>query len=594
MRHGLDGWAAFAAVPLAAALLDADLLLVEVTDAFCAITGRRPEDLRGRRLFDAFPSADAAGADGGTRYEAALREVLATGEPGPARLLQYAIASRDDPARFEERWWSSALHPVRAADGTVAGVLSVVIDVTESLHAQTAAEERLQSATLAQQAADRRLSGLADVALALVRAETVDELTAVVTDRGLSVLGADGGAVAVRVPDDPDVLEVTTTSGFGARAQRGDVRLPLRGPLPACVAAATGRRVLLADRDASLRFTPQMEQAMAATGSQAFASVPLVVAERALGSLTVGWRAPQTFAPRDVGLIDAFAAQCAQALDRILERDAERASATSARRMSEALQRSLLTDPPQPDHLQIVVRYQPAVDDAQVGGDWYDAFITRTGATSVVIGDVAGHDRDAAAAMGQVRNLLRGIGYAIGQPPAAVLSELDRALRDLAVPALATCLLAQLHQDAADLGAGRRVLVWSSAGHPPPLLLRPGGRAELLRTEPDLLLGLEPETGRADHELALEDGTTVLLYTDGLVERRRTSLDEGLAWLAGAGARLAGLPLDELCDALLAELPDGVDDDVALVAVRVHPQDRPRPAEAGPEALPGDEDPDLR
>ncbi len=593
MAGELTGQEAFAAVPLAAVLFDADLVFVDATDAYLEVTGRTREQVRGRYLFDAFPYVDATGEDAGSRFEAALREVLVTGTPGPVRQLKYDIAVDGDPERLEERWWSFAVHPVTAADGAVRGVLNVITDITRSVWASTAADERVQLATLAQQLADRRLAGLADVALALVSAETVEELTAIVTDRGLSVLEADGGAVAVHAPDDPDVLQLTITAGFGPRAQREYARIPLDAALPAAVAAATGHRVLLGDEEASLRWSPEMAEVLPATGSQAFASLPLRVADRSLGSLTVGWAQPRSFAPADVELLDAFAAQCAQALDRILVRDAERAAATSARRMSEALQRSMLTAPPQPDHLEIAVRYEPAVDDAQVGGDWYDSFITRTGSTSVVIGDVAGHDRDAAAAMGQVRNLLRGIGYAIGEPPATVLSELDRALRDLAVPALATCVIAQLRQGDAERAAGQRVLVWSSAGHLPPLLLHPDGRPELLRTEPDMLLGLAPETARTDHERVLEAGSTLLLYTDGLVERRHTPLDEGLAWLAGTASRLAGLPLDQLCDTLLDQLPSGVDDDVALIAVRLHPEDRPRPPEAGPQVLPGDGDPDL-
>ena len=90
------------------------------------------------------------------------------------------------------------------------------------------------------------------------------------------------------------------------------------------------------------------------------------------------------------------------------------------------------------------MRYRPAARDAEVGGDWYDAFVATDHVPCVVIGDVSGHDRDAAAAMGQMRNLLRGIGYTLGEPPAAVFSALDRALEDLAVGSLATAVLARL------------------------------------------------------------------------------------------------------------------------------------------------------
>lgn len=276
----------------------------------------------------------------------------------------------------------------------------------------------------------------------------------------------------------------------------------------------------------------------------------------------------------------AFAALITQALERLRARDGERAASATAARFSETLQRSMLTDPPQPDHLQLVVRYSPAAAESQVGGDWYDAYLTPSGSTSLIIGDVAGHDQNAAASMGQMRNLLRGIGYAIGDPPALVLSALDRAAHDLGVDGLASIVLAQVEQPAEHLGAGTRLLRWSNAGHPPPLLLEPGALPRFLDTGTDLLIGIDPDTTRTDHEVVLGPGAAVLFYTDGLIERRGASLDDGLAWLAQAAADLDHGTLDELCDGLL-ELVGQVEDDVALLALRAHPEDVPRPVEAG-------------
>ena len=269
-------------------------------------------------------------------------------------------------------------------------------------------------------------------------------------------------------------------------------------------------------------------------------------------------------------------------------REVEARAAASSRSMSESLQRSLLTSPPQPDHLQIAVRYLPAAQDAQIGGDWYDAFLTQDGATCLSVGDVSGHDQQAAATMGQVRNLLRGIGYTLGDPPGLVLSALDRSLRDLGVGALATCVLATVEQDEDDRARGVRTLRWSSAGHLPPLLVHGDGSAELLTRDPDLLLGLDPTVERGDHATVLRAGDTLVLYTDGLVERRGAGLDEGLDWLTDVAAARPGEALEALCDRLLHEVRDAREDDVVLLAVRVHPQDRPRPPEAGPERLPAD------
>jgi PAS domain S-box-containing protein len=258
------------------------------------------------------------------------------------------------------------------------------------------------------------------------------------------------------------------------------------------------------------------------------------------------------------------------------------------RDLADALQRSMLTDPPEPNHTHIVVRYVPAAAGAEIGGDWYDAFLQPHGATVVAIGDVVGHDTRAAAAMGQVRGLLRGIGYSSGGSPAEVLTELDRAIEGLALNTMATALVARLEQDEADLKEGCVTLRWSSAGHPPAALLTADGRTTLLDEEPaELLLGVAPESKRREHVTKLERGTTLLLYTDGLVERRDRDIDEGTAALTEVLRDCAGLTLDQLCDRVLERLflPDA-EDDVAMLAVRMYPQDEPRPSEAGPQIVP--------
>ena len=257
------------------------------------------------------------------------------------------------------------------------------------------------------------------------------------------------------------------------------------------------------------------------------------------------------------------------------------------RELAGALQHSMLTAPPEPDHCEIFVRYVPAAEGAEIGGDWYDAFLEPGGATVLAIGDVVGHDTGAAASMGQLRGLLRGISYSSGAPPAQVLTQLDRAVHGLGLDTMATALVARLEQEDADLRADRTRLRWSSAGHPPPVLLLPEGRVQVLDELPDLLLGVDPSAARRDRVAVLPAGSTVLLYTDGLVERRDRDLDTGTAALVAVLAEYATLPLADLCDRVLERLflPDA-EDDVALLAVRLHPQDEPRPAEAGPQRVP--------
>ena len=263
------------------------------------------------------------------------------------------------------------------------------------------------------------------------------------------------------------------------------------------------------------------------------------------------------------------------------------ARAATEKALSDRLQQALLTPPPEPDHLHVVVRYRPAAHEAQVGGDWYDAFLQPDGATMVVVGDVVGHDSDAAAAMGQLRGLVRALAYSTEEPPAAILRRVEDTARGLDVSTMATAVLARIERRPDEPVAGMRRLRWSNAGHPPPLLLHPDGSTEYLTTRPDLMLGIDPDAPRTDHVHELPDGSTLLLVTDGLLERRDSDLDAGLAALQAALADLGDRPLEELCDLLLDRLlPEQSADDVALVAVRAHPEDRPRPPEAGPNRLP--------
>jgi serine phosphatase RsbU (regulator of sigma subunit) len=248
------------------------------------------------------------------------------------------------------------------------------------------------------------------------------------------------------------------------------------------------------------------------------------------------------------------------------------------RGVAETLQRSLLTAPPQLADLQIAVRYRPAASHQQVGGDWYDAFPQPDATALLVIGDVVGHNIDAAAAMGQVRSILRGVAYGRDAGPAEVLRQVDDVLTGLQPDTLATALVARL--EVGEPEAAWRTLRWSSAGHPPPLLLRPDGTVHLLDTPPERLLGIDSGCRRTDHEAWVHPGDTLVFYTDGLVEQGRTGIDEGLARLVEALAAVSAVDLEGLCDARLDRIvPGRADDDVAVLAVRCC---APRPEETAP------------
>ncbi|MFF2623295.1 PP2C family protein-serine/threonine phosphatase [Oerskovia jenensis] len=243
------------------------------------------------------------------------------------------------------------------------------------------------------------------------------------------------------------------------------------------------------------------------------------------------------------------------------------------RRAALQLQDSILTPPAQPAGLRIDVRYRPASRDMHVGGDWYDAFEQSCGCTFVVVGDVVGHDIRAAAAMGQLRGVMRGLAYDSVESPAAILDRTERAAGGLGVEAVATVAAARIGLPGP---TGERTLTWVSAGHPPPALVRSDGAVDLLWARNDRLLGLGAGDVRADRTTLLRPGDTLLLYTDGLVERRDVPLRAGLDHLPGIVEEVVRSSPDDLLDALLARLvPRTREDDVALVSVEVLAPDGP-------------------
>ncbi|MEU4515313.1 SpoIIE family protein phosphatase [Nonomuraea wenchangensis] len=229
-----------------------------------------------------------------------------------------------------------------------------------------------------------------------------------------------------------------------------------------------------------------------------------------------------------------------------------------------ALQYSLLAEPPRLPGLRIVARYRASPAAAEIGGDWYDSFVLPDGVPVLVIGDVAGHDLNAAVSMSQLRNMLRALAMDRREPPGDVLSRLDTAMESLAGEITATCVVARVEP----AGDGYR-LDYAVAGHPPPLLVGPGGRGRFLEEGASPLLGLTPGGHRPSGKEPLPPGGTLLLYTDGLVEQPGEHLDRGLERLRLAAERLAARPVDAFCDALLDDLPTSGLDDIAVMALRL-------------------------
>lgn len=237
--------------------------------------------------------------------------------------------------------------------------------------------------------------------------------------------------------------------------------------------------------------------------------------------------------------------------------------------MSEALQRSLLTNPPPLAHIEVATRYVTAAQEAKVGGDWYDALNQRDGTSMLVIGDVVGHDSQAAAVMGQLRGLLRGIAYTTNDGPVEVLTDLDEAIAGLHMTTSATAVVASFEKlESKEPGVLMR---WSNAGHPPPMVVTPSGVVTTLgEFETDILLGVVPDIQRSERSLVLEPKTTVVFYTDGLVEQRGLSLDKGLKELAGHLTKMHQMPIEQLCNELIDQMVTSEnDDDVVILVARV-------------------------
>ncbi|TQS22549.1 SpoIIE family protein phosphatase [Microbispora hainanensis] len=239
-------------------------------------------------------------------------------------------------------------------------------------------------------------------------------------------------------------------------------------------------------------------------------------------------------------------------------------------RVALALQHSLLADPPHVPGLELAARYQASPTAAEIGGDWYDAFLLPGGAVELVIGDVAGHDLAAAVRMSQVRNMLRALAVDRDECPGDVLRRLNCALEALNGETTATCVLTSVERDVE--GVWR--LAYSAAGHPPPLLVTGEGEARFLQDAGNPLLGLRYEQPWISAIEPLPPHSTLLLYTDGLVERRGEDLGDGLERLRRRVEPLAREPLGRFCDQVLTGMPVTGEDDVAMIALRVPQEGR--------------------
>jgi len=388
---------------------------------------------------------------------------------------------------------------------------------------------------------------LVDAALAH---RTLDDILFDLVARVRAVLDADAAAIYLAADR---ALSLAAASG-GPAGERTSEPVPFGEGFVGRVAA--GREPLLVQDPAPAELPyPALE----ALGIDSLIGLPLLAEGDVTGVLVVGAAAPRHFTSDDVNLLRLAADRVALAVDhaRVYERE---------HRIAETLQRSLLPERlPQLPGLSVAARYLPAAAEAEVGGDWYDVLPTPSGGVGLVMGDVAGKGLAAASMVGRLRSALRA--YALeGHPPARVVEQLNRLIWTEADESQ----MATLIYVVVDAGAGE--LHWVNAGHPPPLLLSESGLPQFLEGGASVPLGVLPFPDFQEVSAPIDQGATVVLYTDGLVERPGEHIDTGLDRLAEV-VRGASTDPQEICDLVLDQMvPEaGAPDDVALLTLRTIP-----------------------
>jgi serine phosphatase RsbU (regulator of sigma subunit) len=338
----------------------------------------------------------------------------------------------------------------------------------------------------------------------------------------------------------------------------------LSEPTSLCEAMVSRRAVLVASLEELGRRYPDLVIDTAAASIGATASYPLFsAAGLVLGAVGFGWPAAQGFGSDQVRTLDLVANLAAQALERavLTQREHERAS-TRERADAQLLQDAFLPRSlPTTDTLDVAAVYLPA-SDAAMGGDWYDVFPV-TGGTCLVIGDVVGHGVQSAAVMGQLRNTVRA--YAVEDPsPAAVMTRLNRMMCRLQPGEYATAIVAVWDEE-------RGTLLRCNAGHPPVLRCRPGEFEFLAPPPGGRLLGVSPDWVYQERPKVLRPGTTMLFYTDGLVERRGQELHDGMRAFKAFVEGLEDLSPQAICDQVpqWRRTQGRLEDDVCLLAARL-------------------------
>ena len=471
---------------------------------------------------------DAADIHNPILREKGIRSLLGVPLLVEGRVLGVLHVGSLVPRRFTEE--ESALLQL-AADRAALAIAQATLYQQER-----AARERAEAATRQLQSLQR----VTDAALAYL---PQDDLLSELLRRVAEIVRADTAAILLLGADG---RELHPRAAKGIEAGERSAPVPVGRGFAGRI-AADRRAVRIDDVSRAEILNPVLRE----RGIRSLLGVPLLVEGRVLGVLHVGSLAPRRFTDEDRELLQLAADRAALAI--------EYAELYEQRHLAETLQRHLLPDLRGVRGVEVASRYLPA-SQKTMGGDWYDAFALPGGRVALAVGDVVGHGVSAAAVMAQLRTALRA--YAVdGHPPAEVVERMNHVMWQLGPRAMTTLAYVVLDPE-------HGTLEHVSAGHPPPLAIAPDGRAGYLPVATNVPLAVAPVVGYRSRVHPYPLGATILLYTDGLVERRGELLDVGLERLREAAA---GVPAAEAaCARIVATLvPEQRADDVALIALRV-------------------------
>jgi anti-anti-sigma factor len=484
-----------------------------------------------------------------TRLPPALHDALAPGMPVVVPITEELIRSATPDAagargRIELRASNALVVPLVVGDRVV-GVLGFVnFDSSRYYHhteLDLAAELGRRASMML--TADRRRTQerrLQQVSADLASAGSVLEAARLLVARLPDILGA--SAVSVYLAEPERGLRLVHAAGYSEPVLGSYAVLRPDDAVPVAAAARTGEPVWIRNRDEWARDWPHLLDAAVAAGRYAAAALPLTAVGRVVGTIGLSFPTERTFPADERDFVLALVAQAAPAF--------ERAAAADERRViAETLQTSLLPPTlPRLERLPLASRYLPGARGSQAGGDWYDVLPLDEGRVAIAVGDVVGQGARAAAIMGQLRSALSG--YLLeGHDPVQALERLDRFAGRVpdATGSTVACLV---------LDPETGELVWARAGHPPPLVAGPRG-CRPLDDATGTVLGVRARPPFTPGTARITPGETIVLYTDGLVERRGELIDDGIARLAATAARHHALDPAALTDALLAGALDG-------------------------------------